>query len=255
MLPANYQPAADLLAGRVILVTGAGQGIGRTLALACAQHGATVVLLGRGVKKLEAVYDEIELAGYPKPAAVPLDLEKATDADFERVVAAIADQLGRLDGIVHSAAAFLGLFPLEQEGLDYWLKALRVNVAAPAALTRAAMPLLKASPDASVIYVSETHGHTATAYWGGFSVSKHAGAFWAQIAANEWDNLPNFRINTLIPGPVQSPQRTKTHPGEEKASLPATDTLMPAFLYLLGPDSKGQSGQTIDCVALRTANA
>lgn len=251
MLPANYLPAADLLAGRVILVTGAGQGIGRAVALACAQHGATVVLLGRGVKKLEAVYDEIELAGYPKPAAVPLDLEKASDADFEHVLAAIEEQLGRLDGIVHCAAAFLGLFPLEQETLDYWLKALRVNVAAPAALTRLAMPLLRASGDASVIYVSETHGHAATAYWGGFSASKHAGAFWADIAAREWDTVPGFRINTVIPGPVQSPQRTKTHPGEDKASLPTVDSLLPTFLYLLGPDSRGVSGLTVDCAATR----
>lgn len=254
MLPVNYQAAADLLAGRVILVTGAGQGIGRALAVACAKHGATVVLLGRSVKKLESVYDEIELAGYPKPAAVPLDLEKSTDADFERVIQAIASQLGQLDGIVHAASAFLGLFPLEQESLDYWMTALRVNVAAPAALTRLALPLLKASPDASVIYVSETHGHAATAYWGGFSVSKHAGAFWADIAAKEWDTIPDLRINTLIPGPVQSPQRTKTHPGEEKASLPVVESLLPTFLYLLGPDSKGVSGKTFDCVNSSTSS-
>lgn len=254
MLPVNYQAAEDLLAGRVILVTGAGQGIGRALAIACAKHGATVVLLGRSVKKLESVYDEIELAGYPKPAAVPLDLEKSTDADFERVVQAIAEQLGRLDKIVHAASAFLGLFPLEQESLDYWMTALRVNAAAPAALTRLTLPLLRSSPDASIVYVSETHGHAATAYWGGFSVSKHAGAFWADIAAREWDNEQNLRINTLIPGPVQSPQRTKTHPGEEKTSLPAIDSLLPTFLYLLGPDGRGVSGKTFDCAALARQN-
>ena len=237
MLPANYQPAADLLAGRVILITGAG-GIGRALALACAQHGATVVLFGRGVKKLEAVYDEIELAGYPKPAAVPFDLEKASDADFEQVAAAVTEQLGQLDGIVHCAAAFLGLFPLEQESLDYWLKALRYQCRSTGSADACrALPLLKASPDASVIYMSETHGHAATALLGRFSTSKHAGAFWAQIAAHEWDNLPNFRINTVIPGPVQSPQRTKTI-GRGKGRAAGCSQPDARLVYLLGPTAR-----------------
>ncbi len=247
MLPANYVPANDLLSGKVILITGAGQGIGRELALACARHGATVVLMGRSVRKLESVYDEIEAAGGPQPAAIPLDLDKASDADFERVIQAIDSQLGRLDGLVHCAVACPGLCPLGQEGLDEWLQMFRVNAAAPAALTRLSLPLLKASPDASVVYVSETHAAVPTPYWGGFSVSKHAGAFWAAIMAAELDTLPRFRINTIIPGPLRSPFRIRTHPGEDKASLPDIKRVIPVFLYLIGPDSCGISGQTLDC--------
>lgn len=243
----NYQAAPDLLKDRVILVTGAGQGIGREAALAFARHGATVVLLGRGVKKLEAVYDEIEAAGYPQPAAVPIDLERAVEADFVNVAVQIEKQLGRLDGILHNASSFIGLFPLEQEPFEYWVSHFRANAAAPAAINRACLPLLRASADASIVMVGETHGAKPSPYWGSFSVSRAAAMFYAQIAANEWDQSPQLRINTVIPGPIHSPQRTKTHPGEAADTLPEPADLLPVYLYLLGPDSKGVSGQVFDC--------
>lgn len=244
----NYQAPQDLLKGRVILVTGAGQGIGRTAALAFAAHGATVILHGRSVKKLEAVYDQIEAAGYPQAAIFPLDLNKAEDKDFAAMAAGIGEQLGRLDGILHNAAKVDRPQPLEDQPLEQWLQLLRVNLAAPFALTRACLPLLKKSPDASILVTSETHGHTPTAFWGGFAVAKGGLETMVRIWAQELDILPNLRINAVIPGPVQSPQRTRTHPGERKENLPAAETLMPLYLYLMGPDSRGTSGQIMDAV-------
>jgi len=241
----DYQPAADLLKDRVIIVTGAGQGIGRTAALTYAAHGAIVVLHGRKVPKLEQVYDEIIQRGHPEPIIFPLDLSTATDADYEAMAHAIKQQLGRLDGILNNASVPPALTPLANQTLDQWTQLLRVNLIAPFALTRACLSLLQQSPDASVIMTSETHGHTPAAYWGGFSVAKGGLESLTHIWAQELEMYPNIRVNALIPGPVASPQRTATHPGELKSSLPTLDTLMPHYLYLMGKDSAGISGQVV----------
>ena len=243
----NYQPAQNLLQNRVLLVTGAGQSIGRTAALAFASHGATVILHGRKVEKLEAVYDEIEAAGLPQAAIFPLDLFSAGDKEFEALATGIRRQFGRLDGILHNASHLDSLRTLEEHTLEQWQVSLRVNLMAPFALTRACLPLLKASPDASVILTSETHGHAPAAYWGSFAVSKAAGEVLVKMWAQELELHPNLRINGIVPGPVQSTQRVRTHPGELVESLPLPESVMPQYLYLMGSDSRGVSGQIIEC--------
>jgi NAD(P)-dependent dehydrogenase (short-subunit alcohol dehydrogenase family) len=217
-----YTPPPDLLKNRAILVTGAGQGLGRSAALAYARHGATVILLGRVVGKLEKVYDEIVAAGGAHPAIFPVDLAAATDAAFE------------------------ALRPQQLDTLEDWMRQFRVNAAAPAAINRACAPYLEVGGDASVILVGESHGHEPVAYWGGFAVSKAALEAYFKVQADEWSDKV-IRINLAIPGPVNSPQRAKTHPGEEKSLLPQPDDLMPHFLYLMGPDSQGIRGRIIDC--------
>lgn len=243
----NYQPQPDCLKGRVILVTGAGSGLGREAAIAYARHGATVALLGRNEKKLDAIYDEILAIGGPEPAMFPFDLEAADDSGFERLAGTISYHLKRLDGILHSAASFFLLTPLNQQTLAQWNTLLKVNLAAPFALTRACLPMLEASPDASVIFTGETHGHNPAAYWGGYAVSKSGLEALATIFSQELERLPNIRINTLIPGPVNSPLRRKTHPGEDPGSLPQPADLLPWYLWLMGPDSRDIRGKTIEC--------
>jgi NAD(P)-dependent dehydrogenase (short-subunit alcohol dehydrogenase family) len=243
----TYRAPMDLLKERVVLVTGAGQGIGRTAALTFAAHGATVILHGRNVKKLERVYDEIEASGGVQPAIFPLDLEKAGENEFAALSEAIETQLGRLDGILHNAALLAGPSPLETQTLEQWLAVLRINLVAPSALTRVCLPLLKGSTDASVIMTSDTHGHNPAAYWGGFAVAKAGVEVLVRIQAQEWETIPSLRINAVIPGPVRSPQRSRTHPGEIKQSLRTPEDLMPAYLYLMGPDSKATSGEILFC--------
>lgn len=246
----NYTPVPDLLKDRVILVTGAGQGIGRCAALAYAQHGATVLLLGRNQKRLDATYDAIVDAAYPEPMVLKLDLAQASDEQFKAMAEAIFGQVGRLDGILHNASRFDGLTPLALQPLDQWLDTLRVNLAAPAALTRACLPLLIRAPDSAVLFTSETHGHTPTAFWGAFAVSKSGLETLVKIWSEELTPHPHLRMNAIVPGPVRSPQRLVSHPAENHAQLVPPERLMPLYLYLIGPDSRGDNGRVFEAQPL-----
>lgn len=245
-IPSDYQPRPDLLAGRVILVTGAGQGLGRAAALACAAHGATVALLGRKQHKLEATYDAIVAAGGAEPAMIPLDLASAGSAEFEQVAQLIRRDLARLDGIVHCASHFVPLGPLADQTLELWNTLLRVNLAAPFELTRACLRLLSAAPESSVVFTGETHAVHPRAYWGGFAVSKSALSTLAAVWADELERAGKPRLNVLVPGPVATPQRAQSHPAEDRAALRKPEEAARAFLFLLGPDSARLNGRTIE---------
>jgi len=245
----DYIPRPDLLAGRVVLVTGASAGLGRAASLAYARHGATVALLARDEARLEAVYDEILAAGGPEPAMFPYDLAAADDRSLDTLAGTIAHHLERLDGVLHSAHQFYSLTPLALQTLEQWQTLMRVNLIAPFALTRACLPLLQQSPDASVIFTGETHGHRPAAYWGGYAVAKSGLESLTRIWSDEIGAEANLRFNTLIPGPVATTLRARTHPGLDPASLPGPDALMPWYLYLMGEDSRALRGQVIECQA------
>ena len=243
----DYLPSSDLLAGRVILITGASSGLGRAASLAYARHGATVALLARDAGKLEAVYDEIVAAGDPEPAMFPYDLAAADDRSLETLAGTIAHHLKRLDGVLHSAHQFYSLTPLELQTLEQWQILMRVNLIAPFALTRACLPLLKQAPDASIVFTGETHGHHPGAYWGGYAVAKSGLETLTRIWSDELSSDETLRVNTLIPGQVATTLRTRTHPGLAPETVPSIDSLMPWYLYLMGEDSRSVRGQIIEC--------
>ncbi|MFZ3174582.1 MAG: SDR family NAD(P)-dependent oxidoreductase [Thiobacillus sp.] len=243
----EYSPRPDLLAGRVILVTGASSGLGRAASLAFARHGATVALLARNEAGLEAVYDEILAAGGPEPAMFPYDLASADDRSLEWLAGAIAQHLKRLDGVLHSAHQFYSLTPLELQTLEQWQAVMRVNLIAPFALTRACLPLLKQATDASVVFTGETHGHQPSAYWGGYAVAKSGLETLTRIWTDELGSSASLRINTLIPGQAATTLRSRTHPGLAPETVPSADDLMPWYLYLMGADSRAVRGQIVEC--------
>jgi NAD(P)-dependent dehydrogenase (short-subunit alcohol dehydrogenase family) len=245
----DYLPPSDLLAGRVILVTGASTGLGRAASLAYARHGATVALLARHEPQLDAVYDAIVQAGGAEPAMFPYDLALADDRSLETLAGTLAHHLKRLDGVLHSAHQFFNLSPLHLQTLEQWQTLMRVNLIAPFALTRACLPLLKQAEDASVIFTGETHGHAPRAYWGGYAVAKSGLETLTRIWADELDSKDGLRINTLIPGQVATTLRARTHPGLSPDTLPSVDDLMPWYLYLMGPDSRAVNGQIVECQA------
>ena len=230
---------------RVILVTGATGGIGAAVARACARAGATVVLHGRDPNRLDALYDGIPSETGIEPAALPLDLGTATSAQFAALAADIGQALGRLDGIVHCAFRTPSLTPVDGVSAEEWNLALRINVVAPLSITRACLPLLRQAPDAPVIYTLESHFTSEDAYLGALAVPGAALSAAVRIQAEEWSGAPGLRCHAIIPGPVDSPSRSRTHPGESPASRPPVDRLIPAYLDLLGPAGKPLHGKVL----------
>ncbi|MBD3670603.1 MAG: YciK family oxidoreductase [Gammaproteobacteria bacterium] len=241
----EYQAPADLLKQRVILITGAGDGIGRAAALSFARHGATVILLGKTVRKLEQVYDEIVDAGGPQPAIYPMNLEGATATDYQELARNIEAQLGRLDGILHNAAFLGSLTPLELYDMELWTRVMQINLHAAYLLTRACLPLLKQAEDASVLFTSSEVGRQGEAYWGAYAISNAAVENMMQIFADEMETNTHIRFNSIDPGAVATAMRRRAFPGEDPNTLPAPDTIMPVYLYLMGPDSQDTNGQSI----------
>lgn len=239
----NYTPAPELLAGRVILVTGAGDGIGAAAAKRFAAHGATVILLGRTIRKLEEVYDAIEQAGGPQPAIYPMNLEGAAPKDYDDLAATLDKEFGRLDGLLHNAALLGTLTPLNQYDLEMWGKVLQVNLHAPYLLTRSVLGLLKAAEDASVVFTSAAVGRHGKAYWGAYGVAYAGIENMMQTWADELETNTSIRLNSIDPGPVRTRMRRNAYPGEEAEQNPPPEAVLATYLYLLGPDSKGVTGR------------
>jgi NAD(P)-dependent dehydrogenase (short-subunit alcohol dehydrogenase family) len=238
-----WQAAGRLLENRVILVTGAADGIGRALATACASRGATVILLDRNVKGLETLYDEITAAGGPEPAIYPLDLKGATPADFQSLAEVLEKEFGRLDGLVHNAAYLGTLIPLAHCDDELWLEVMQINLNAPFLLTRSCLGLLQMSDAASVLFLSDSVGRYGKAYWGAYGIAKAGIENMAQTLADELESNTNVRVNTYDPGPVRTALRLIAYPAENREALASPEDVIKPCLYLLGPDSKGITGQ------------
>jgi len=242
----DYQPQQQLLAGRIVLVTGAGDGIGRTAALTFAAQGATVILAGRTVPKLERVYDQIEERGYPQATIYPVDLFGATEEDYQALCATIEEQFGRLDGLLHNAGELGERTPLANYKLSSWEKVLKVNLTAQFMLTKALIPVLSRSLDASIIFTSSSVGRKGRAFWGAYAVSKFATEGMCQVLADELEGTTNIRVNCLNPGATRTRMRATAYPAEDPRTLKTAEEIMGAYLYLMGPDSKGVTGQSLN---------
>ena len=242
----SYTAPSDLLSGRVILITGAGSGIGKAVAIAIARYGATVVLTGRNINSLENTYDKIVHQSSPEAVICPLDLELATDADYLELKNRIAIQFGALDGLVNNAAILGDRTPLNQYKSELWEKVLRTNVTAQFQLTRSLMPLLEqSSHGGSVIFTTSGAGHSSLVFWGAYAVSKCAVEGLMRGWAAEQENLGKLRINAINPGATRTAMRSKAYPAENPTDLKTANQIIWAYLFLLGNDSLGVNGKTI----------
>ena len=241
-----YVPAAGSHAGRVILVTGAGDGIGQAVAIALARQGATVALLGRTQHKLARTYDRIVEGGGPKPALLPFNLETATAPEYEALFDALDREFGRLDGLAHVAGVLGDLSPIDQYDVPTWCKVMHVNLTAAFIVTRTLLPLLRRSEDASVVFTSSGIARGGRAYWGAYAASKFGTEGLMQVLAHEMADTTRIRINSLNPGPVRTALRRQAFPAENLDRLPEPAAIVAPYLYLLGPASQGVNGQSLD---------
>src|SRR6267142_696823 len=244
--PRTHNARPDELAGRVIAVTGASSGIGREVALACARFGATVILVGRNARKLEAVHTEIETAGGPEPTIAVLDLEKAIASDYDQLAAAVLERFGRLDGLLHNAGILGTLSPIEYHDVPTWCRVMHVNVTAAFALTQVLLPALKKSADASVVFTASAVGRHGRAYWGAYAVSKFAVEGLSQVLSAELEGISHVRVNALNPGRARTAMRRQAYPAEDIETLPLPEALTGPYIALLGPASRGVSGRSFD---------
>lgn len=240
----DYQAAPDLLKDRIILVTGAGDGIGKVAATTFARHGATVLLLGRTPEKLEQVYDEIVDSGNPEPGILAMDLSGIDASDVNELGNILDDRYGRLDGLLHNASILGDRVPFDHYSTNLWQEVMRVNVDSVFLLTRLLFPLLQRSPDARLLFTSSGVGATPRAYWGAYSVSKYAMEGFAKLVADELADTSTVRSNIVNPGGTRTAMRAKAYPNEDPATLKTPEALMPLYLYLMGPESKHEHGKT-----------
>ncbi|MFY8325727.1 YciK family oxidoreductase [Pseudoalteromonas sp. ZZD1] len=248
----TYKAAKNALQDKVILITGAGDGIGRVAALTYAQHGATVILLGKTTKKLECVYDEIISLGGPKPAIVPMDLKGATKQNYRDLGVTIEQQFGKLDGLLNNAGIIGSLGPLEHFCASTFDNIMKVNVTAQAMITKYMFPVLRKSPNASVIFTSSGVGRQGREFWGAYAISKFAVEGMMQTWAAEVGKT-NIRINCINPGATRTSMRATAYPGEDRDKLATPEDLMPTYLYLMSDDSKDINGQSLDAQGKKPA--
>ncbi|SDG76599.1 SDR family NAD(P)-dependent oxidoreductase [Dyella sp. 333MFSha] len=244
-LPDDWSPAPGLLAGRVLVITGATGGLGGETAKAAIRAGASVVITGRKVRALEKLYDELVALGGTEPVIHPLDLESATPADYASLAEGIEKEFGRLDGIVHAAAHFNELTPIAMHKPDDWLRAMQVNVSAPFALTQACMPLLGKAGDSAVVFVLDDPDLLSRAHWGGYGVSKAAVERMASVLHAE-NARGALRVHAVLPPPMRTALRRAAYFGENTLDKPMPTASAEAIVYLLSGASAETRGTVLD---------
>ncbi len=242
----EYRPADDLLAGKTILITGAGDGIGRAAAICYAGHGANVILTGRTLAKLEVVYDEVEAISPGAAIIHPLDLMSAEEDAFKLLADSLDEQFPCLDGLLHNAAQLGPRSPIEHYPYKDWRELMQVNVTAAFLLTRALLPALDRSTSGRILFTASSVGRQGRAYWGAYSVTKFAVEGLMQVLADELANTTTIKVNSLNPGGTRTRMRAAAYPAENPGSVPSPESLMPVYLYLMGPDGESLHGQALD---------
>lgn len=242
----TFQPDADYLKNKVVVVTGSGDGIGKACAQVCAKHGAKVLLLGRSQEKLEEVYDSIE-ATQPGQAFIhPMDLKSAATEDYQLLSQSLAEKFGQVDVLLHNAGLLGARCPIEFYPESDWSDLMQVNVSAAFSLTKALLPLLRESPSGRIVFTSSSVGRIGRAHWGAYSVSKFAIEGLMQVLSQELRQTSNISVCSLNPGATRTAMRKDAYPAENPMTQPTPAAIMPVYLYLFGPEGSAFNGQAVD---------
>ena len=244
--PRSYTYPDDILRDRIILITGSSDGIGKALALHAASLGAQIILHGRSVRKLEKIYDAIDdLDGAPRPSIAVMDLESANAESYTTLAQSLETEFGRLDGLVLNASILGERYSIEQYDAVLWQKVMHVNVTSVFAMTQVFLPLLQKSEDPSVIFTSSGVGRTGKAFWGAYAASKFATEGLSQVLADEHRHS-KLRSNCINPGATRTNMRLAAYPAEDRDLLKRPEAILAPYVFLLGPDSKGVTGESFD---------
>lgn len=239
----KHTSTAPDLKDTVIIITGAGNGIGAAVAKAYASHGATIILLDKAIPAMEQVYDEIINDGSPQPAIYPLDLQGASIDDYDTLVNTIKENFGRLDGLVHCAASLGQMAPVEYQDTQTWLETLHINLTAPYLLTRSCLDLLQKQQSASIIFTTDNHKDSA--YWSAYGLSKSGVESLSKQLADELEASGRVRVNCIDPGTVKTELFSRAFPATDPSSLPSADTVVPSYLYLMSKESVNKTGELL----------
>ena len=242
----TYTPPKTLLQNRIVLVTGAGDGIGKVAAQTYAEHGATVILAGRTVPKLEAVYDQIIAAGHPEPSIYPIDLAGATEQHYAELADAIHCEFGKLDGLLHNASVLGARRAVNDYLLTDWDACMNVNIRSAFMMTKALLSELEKSEQGRVLFTTSGVGRVGKAHWGAYAASKFATEGLMQVLADELDGVSTTRVNAINPGATRTRMRATAYPAENPKDVNAPEDLMWLYLYLMGADSQEVHGESLN---------
>ena len=237
-LPTRAPRALDQ---RVVLVSGAHGGLGSAAAVACARAGATVVLLGRKLPKLNRVYDAVAQAG-AEPLLYPLDLEGASPDDYAELADRLRAELGHLDGVLHCAVEFKGLTPLEHTDPAAFARVVHVNLTAPWWLSQACLPLLRQAQDAALVFALDDLERVSQPYWGAYGIAQHGlaamvGMLHAELASS------SVRVSALQPGPMRTGLRSRAYADDNDLQAREAADYADACVTLLSPAGAAHRGQ------------
>lgn len=240
----HYQPQRDLLNDRIILVTGASDGIGKEAALTYARYGASVILLGRNEEKLRQVAQTIREQESQHAQWFTLDMATCTPQTCQQLAEAIAADAPRLDGVLHNAGVLGDVAPMSEQVPAVWDEVMQVNINATFYLTQALLPLLLRSESGSLVFTSSSVGRQGRANWGAYAVSKFATEGMMQVLAEEYQN--RLRVNCINPGGTRTNMRASAFPTEDPQKLKTPADIMPLYLWLMGDDSRRKTGMSFD---------
>ncbi len=236
----QYLPEQNSFSQKHIVITGATDGIGKALAIACAKNGAQLLLIAKDEHKLSALINELKQISGAKHQHYLIDFSLAGETDYIKFAEHLSEQNKAIDSLILNAGYMEALQGIRNFPLEIWLRTITVNQHSPFMLAKCCIPFLEKSSDPSIIF--STHACNK-AYWGAYGVAKTAQIGMMEILANELDGDKPIRVNGVDPSPVRTKLRLTNFPGINPDKFAAPEEVISPYLFFISPDSKGITGK------------